>query len=535
MPQTAVAEALETHRTSGFKQFARKHWLLLAGAVAVGAFAVECLVLAANWPFTKQSVIDILQERSARSVLIGGFRRTYFPPGCVAENIQFLHRLHKEKVPLITVRRLVITSSWPRMLSLRQRLTLVRIFDMNVTVPPSEPGKPNPVMPLTYSGKSGASIVVDRTIADGAVLTFLPKDPSKKPFRLTIDKLRLDGIGNNEPMFYRTIISTYMPPGKIRSTGVFGTWNPKDPGNTPLHGTYSFDDANLAAFGGISGTLSSKGSFEGTLRHVNVAGTANVPDFKVTDTSHSRQVTTGFQAIVDGTKGDTYLTSATGRFDRTTVEFKGSIAGQEGRPGKVASFDLAETSGRVEDLLDLFISAKLPPMTGSVTFRGHVDIPPGEAQLIERMKLVGDFGVGAGKFTDRGTEGDVWRLSESADKREKGREDPATVLSDLRGHAVAANGVTTLTHLAFTVPGAKAVMHGTYNLVNYSVDLKGTLITTGQPGDATTGVKSLFVKALTPFFKHRHGNKVVPFKITGNYHDPALNLDLTGKKPAAKK
>jgi hypothetical protein len=450
----------------------------------------------------------------------------------VAEGIQFLHRAHKEKAPLITVQKLVMTTSWARLLTLQHRLTLVRIFDMHVTVPPSEPGKPNPIMPLTYSGKGGASIVVDRTVADGAVLDFLSKEPEKKPFRLMIDKLRLDGLGNNEPMFYRTIISTQVPPGKIRSTGVFGTWNPKDPGSTPLHGTYQFENANLAAFGGISGTLFATGKFQGTLKHVNVDGTTDIPNFKVTDTSHTRRLSTQFEAVVDGTKGDTFLSNVTAHFDNTTAYFKGSVAGQEGKSGKFVSLDMSEPSGRLEDLLNLFISAKMPPMTGSVIFRGHIDLPPGPTQFVERMRLQGDFGVAAGKFTDKGTEVDISRLSESADKHAKGQrpENPETVLSDLKGHAVANNGVATLSDLSFTVPGAQATLDGTYNLVNYKIDLHGMLTTTGQPGDATTGFKSFLVKAITPFFKRKHSEKVMPFKITGNYANPAVDLDFGSKK-----
>lgn len=504
---------------------------MLTLLIAAALLATECIVLALNWPFKKQDLVDVLQARSARTVTIDRFYRTYFPPGCVAEGIRFLHKIHKEKAPLITVEKLVMTTNYARMLTLQRRLTLVRVFNMHVTVPPSEPGKPNPIMPLTYSSGS-PSIVVDRTIADGAVLEFLSKEQGKKPFRLTIDKLRLDGIGNNEPMFYRTIISNEMPPGKIRSTGVFGTWNPKDPGSTPVRGTYRFDNANLAAFGGISGTLFSTGKFSGVLRHVNVDGITDVPNFKVTDTSHTRRLSTQFQAVVDGTKGDTFLNGVTAHFDNTTVHLKGSVAGQEGKNGKLVSLDVSETSGRIEDLFDLFISARTPPMTGGVTFGGHVDIPAGPGQLVERMRLQGDFGVAAGKFTDRETQGDITRLSESAEKKPKAKvqENPETVLSDLKGHGASTNGVARLSHVSFTVPGATAILDGTYNLVNYKIDLHGVLTTTGQPGDATTGFKSFLVKALTPFFQRRHSEKVVPFKITGNYQKTDVMLDLGSKK-----
>jgi hypothetical protein len=205
MSQAGVAELrireTKSSKPWGPREFARAHWLALAIAGLVFVAAIYGTVLALNWPFEKHAIIEVLQARSARQVTIATFNKTYFPPGCVAENICFLHRIHKEKEPLITVQRLVMTTSWARILTLQRKLTLARIFNMHVTVPPSEPGKPNPIMPLTYNGRSEASVVIDRTIADGAVLDFLSKEPGKKPFRLTIDKLRLDGIGNNEPMY----------------------------------------------------------------------------------------------------------------------------------------------------------------------------------------------------------------------------------------------------------------------------------------------------------------------------------------------
>src|SRR5579875_181096 len=273
-------------------------WHLWIPSFVIAGLMVYIAVIAMNWPFTQQSLINVLQERSMRTVTIGRFSRTYFPPGCSAEDIQFLHRKHKEKQPLITVRKLVLVTSYSRIFLLRERLLLVRIINMHVIVPPNTPGQPNPVMPLTYS-KSAPSIKIDRIVADGAILDFL-SSAGKKPYRLLIDKLRLDGIGDNLPMPYRTVISSQMPPGKIRSTGVFGTWNPKDPGSTPTQGNYTFENANLAAFGGISGTLFSSGNFKGTLRSIGVQGTANVPDFKVQDTSHQRQVAVAYRATVNG-------------------------------------------------------------------------------------------------------------------------------------------------------------------------------------------------------------------------------------------
>jgi hypothetical protein len=508
----------------------RLGWARWIAAAIASLVTIYLAVVAMNWPFTQQAVIDALQERSLRTVTIGHFYRTYFPPGCTAEDIRFLHRKHKEKAPLITVRRLVLVTSYVSILTLQERLSLVRVMDMHVTVPPSEPGKPNPVMPLTYS-KTKAAIKIDRIIADGAILDFLSK-AGNKPYRLIVDKLRLDGVGNNVPMSYKTLISNQMPPGKIRSSGVFGTWNPKDPGSTPLHGSYTFENANLAAFGGVSGTLFSSGSFKGTLGDISVLGRASVPDFKVHDTSHQRPLAVEYQVTVDGTKGDTKLNEVSARFDHTTAEFKGSVANGGETDGKTASIDMWTTSGRIEDVLRLFISDKTAPISGAFTFAGHVDIPPGPEPFLRRLKMSGDFGVMAGKFANSQTEGDLTRLSDSSQKRrENSDEQPSSnVLSDLKGHGSAVNGTATLSNLAFTIPGAKAWMHGTYGLIDYKVDLHGTLLTTGDPSHATTGFKSLMVKVITPFLKKKHAAKVVPFKITGSYSNVNVSLDVLGGK-----
>ncbi len=83
------------------------------------------------------------------------------------------------------------------------------------------------------------------------------------------------------------------------------------------------------------------------------------------------------------------------------------------------------------------------------------------------------------------------------------------MLSDLKGHGSVVNGIATLTNISFSMPGAKARMHGTYGLIDYKVDLDGTLLTTGNPSDATTGFKAFMVKVITPLFKKKHSAKLV--------------------------
>lgn len=535
MSPTEAVELSKNERTTGHGHRVLRRWLIIASIAFVSLVSAYVIFLAVDWPFTEDAIVGVLQERFARSVTVDRFQRTYFPPGCIVEGIKFLHRKHKEKSPLITVRKLVIEGSYSGMLRVRKRIPFVRVVGLHVTVPPKLPnGEPNPVMPLTHGRPdSVSSVIVGTAIADEAILDFLPNPPGKKTFRLVIDKLRLDNIGNDKPISYRVRFSNTTPPGLIESSGVFGPWKPDNPGSTLAQGSYQYRDANLAVFSGISGTLSSTGTFKGTLARLNAIGTAEVPSFQVKDTSHIRRLTARFTAAVNATNGDTELDQVVAHFDRTTVMVQGAVASRNGESGKTASLDMFMQDGRIEDVLDLFISARQSPMTGSVGLRAHVFLPPSPDPFVQRLQMTGDFGVGSARFTNRETEQSISRLSESAEKKKAPPENPETVLSNLKGHGVLNGGTAKLSNLSFDVPGAAASMQGTYDLVNYQIDLRGILRTNGKPADATTGFKSFLLKALNPFFKKQGKAKLVPIKITGRYGHTNIGLDLRPGNRAA--
>lgn len=521
---------------SGVEAFTRRKarfglWTWVALAL-IGVVLFYTVVLWLNWPFTKQALTDTLQERSLRTVTIDRFRDTYFPPGCVAEGVRFLHVRNKNRPPLLSIGKLVIEDSYPGLLLFRHRLTVVRVVGLHLVVPAAEPaGEPSPMMPLTYS-KSSKSLPIDTIFADGAILEFQSHSPGKQPFRMNVSRLALHNVGSDTPITYDVTLNNSDLPGEIRSTGAWGPWKPKQPGMTPLHGKYVYRNANLAAFPAISGALNSNGKFSGNLSRVFARGTAEITDFQVKDTSHRRRVRARYEAIIDATNGNVVLNRVVTEFDRTSLVFDGSIAGEKPKPGKVVSLDVSSSGARIEDLIDLFISSSRSPMTGDIRLHGHIVLPPGAAPLLERVSIEGAFGVEASKFTDRQMERELARLSVSAIEgdKEEDRENPQTVLSNVDGQVDATDGVARLSHVSFTVPGAKALLSGTFSLTNYNSNLSGLLITKGDVSDATTGIKSFLVKALTPFFRKRHHTKVVPFKISGPYGKTSIKLN-PGSKP----
>lgn len=506
-------------------------WLWVA-TILGAAILFYGIVLALNWPFEKQALIDILQKRSLRQVTIEGYRNTYFPPGCVAEGIRFLRIKHKGKPPLITIRKLVLQDNYPNLLTFQKRLSTVKVIGLYVTVPSNEPdGEPSPMMPLTYS-KSRSSMVIDTVLANDAVLDLLSGSPGKPAVRIVVNRLALRNIGSNTPVAYTVTLRNSEPTGQIRSTGSWGPWNPNQPGSTPVRGNYVYEHGDLSVFGEISGAFKSKGEFKGALGHITVNGTANVTDFQVKDTSHKRQLGTQFQAVVDGTNGDVFLNHVAAEFNSTALLFTGSISSQQGENGKAASLNVYSERARIEDLVDLFISGPVSPISGDISLSGHIGLPPGSDPFLKRLQVVGDFGVSGSKFTNRQTEREIARLSVSATKgdKEEDKENPPTVLSKLTGHVDAKEGIAHLSQISFQVPGAHAFLQGTFNLIDRYSDLTGVLVTKGDVADATNGFKSFLVKAITPFFKKERKAKIVPFKITGPYGKTAISLNLGSKK-----
>jgi hypothetical protein len=375
-------------------------------------------------------------------------------------------------------------------------------------------------------------MVIGTMFADGAVLDMLSSTPGKPALRIVVNKFSLQNIGSDTPVNYNVVLRNSEPPGTIRSAGTWGPWNPKQPGTTPVHGRYVYENANLGTFAAISGTLNSKGRFSGTLSHIVVHGTADVADFKVKDTSHKRLLNTQFRVVVDGTDGDVYLNQLTAEFDRTVLVFKGSISGESSPNGKAISLDMFSKRARIEDLLDLFISANLAPMTGDITLDGHIAVPAGSSPFLDRLKVEGGFGAEGSKFTNRQTERELARLSVRAVKGDKDedKENPQTVLSNLTGEVNAENGTAHLSQISFSVPGAHATLNGTFGLIDHRADFRGVLMTTGEVSDATTGFKSFLVKVISPFFKKKQHVKTVPFKITGPYGHTNVSLNLGSKK-----
>jgi hypothetical protein len=484
-------------------------WPWIVGVCVLAALTICIVILGAHWPFSRDAITRALQHATSRPVRIGGFRTTWFPPGCIAENVRVVHNNNPEATPLITIDRLVIQGSLTGMFTSPKRLQQVKVVGMRIAIPPKGSKDGTAKFALDSGGKP---LEIVKIVADGSVLEFLPAKKGDEPFRLRIDALTLLGVGSGKPWQYRATLTNSKPPGVIRASGEFGPWHPEHPEEIPASGEYTYNDVDLGVFHGISGTLQAKGKFAGPLGRIATEGDVEIPNFHVDHSGSVVPMRVTYRAMVNGTNGETTLDSVETRFFRTRLIARGSVA--DG-----ARLNLAVPSGRIEDILRLFVAEKQSPLSGAVRLDAQFVWPPGPRKFLEKIRMNVGFGIDDARFRSETTQ-------ETIDNLSHGKEDPRTALSDLRGGVVFRDGVAMFRNVSFAVAGATADIRGRYGLIDHRVELHGVLRTTGKLSDTTSGFKAFVLKAITPFFKKKENVKVVPFKITGTFQDAKASLDF---------
>jgi hypothetical protein len=327
-------------------------------------------------------------------------------------------------------------------------------------------------------------------------------------------------------MPFQATLTNGVPPGEIVTAGKFGPWNAKKPGATPLEGTFTFDKADLGVFNGIAGTLSSRGSFGGALNYIDVNGETDTPDFVIKVGGHPFPLHTKYHTIVDGTNGDTVLERIDGQFLESALIARGSVLdGPPGEKGRTVTLDITMTKARIEDVMRMAVNTPKPPMTGALQLTTKFLLPPGETDVVDRLKLNGRFSITAAKFTNYDVQGKIVELSH----RGRGRKEDQRkeqVASNFTGRFILGNGRLELPEVSFGVPGAQVKLAGGYGLKAETLAFKGDLLMDAKVSETVSGVKSLLLKLADPFFRRKGGGSSIPIKIEGTRNDPQFGLDM---------
>src|SRR6185437_7913636 len=112
------------------------------------------------------------------------------------------------------------------------------------------------------------------------------------------------------------------------------------------------------------------------LDHINVHGTTKTPNFSLDTANHPVPLETKFQAVVDGTSGDTYLQPVEAKLAESSFTVRGAVISIKGKGHRV-ELDADIQAGRIQDFLSLAVKTQPPVLTGIVQTKTKIIIEPG--------------------------------------------------------------------------------------------------------------------------------------------------------------
>ncbi|HEY3458757.1 MAG TPA: AsmA-like C-terminal region-containing protein [Bryobacteraceae bacterium] len=358
------------------------------------------------------------------------------------------------------------------------------------------------------------------------MLEIAPRHEGAQTMRFDFHELALSNLAANKPVHFRTLARIPTPSADLQTYGTFGPLKRGDVAATALSGSFQLRQGDLSSYKMIGGIFTAAGRFKGTLGRVELAGTTQIPNFEVTSARHPLALSAEYETIVNGTSGDVTIASAAVHFLDSTLSAQGSISG---RHGKTVSLDVDTRAGRVQDLLRLFVSSDKPPLKGVINFHAHVVLPPIHERFLKKVRLDGEFDITGGEFVKPGSQRKVDELSARASGKKaliKTMGGPPRVSSEWKATVRLRDAVARMSNATFAVPGAVSRGSGTYDLPRQAINLAGHLVMDASLSKAASGVKSLLLIPLDPFFKKRGAGAVVPVRVMGTYSHPRFKASL---------
>ena len=441
------------------------------------------------------------------------------------------------------------------------RISMVSLRGLVVDLPPKshfasdDETKPGDSSKKEAVKKALLHFQLDSVDCTDTVLRIETSKPGKLPLVFDISSLKLTNLRPEGTMDFAADLINAKPKGVIQTSGTFGPWSVEDPGQSDIQGQYTFNNANLGNFKGIGGTLHSVGRYKGTLRELAVDGTADVPDFELSDIGTPMPLHTVFNARVDATNGDTWLQPVYAQLGQSHFTVEGKIVRVPVSEAEVESaqnpssnpridpptkghdiaLQVTIPQGRMEDFMRLVSKSGTPLLTGVLNLKSSLDIPPGKQTVHLRIKLKGNFVLDNAEFTNAKVQDRVDELSLrgrglTKEAKTKDKSDLAPVQSTMQSNFTMANGVVTLPNLVYQVPGANIDLNGTYTLNGGALNFAGNAKMQASISKMIGGWKGVLATPLDPFFKKNGAGTEVGVHVDGTRDDPHFGIDLHGDK-----
>jgi len=512
---------------------------VLALVIATGVFFWAKHNVPNLEPLARKRIIEAIDDRFDADAQLQSLNVTLYPhPKVVGYGLSIRHKNWTDPQPLIYIRQFTAQTDYDTMINKRNHVDLVWLEGLEIRIP--RRGGASLVKTGEEQGhevdagtpgqdRTQLKFLIEKIIANGAVLEIEPKIEGKDPLRFDIEKLLLRNVGPGQPMAFNAELTNAKPPGLIASQGTFGPWQRDDPRATAVSGAYNFQNADLGVFKGISGTLSSTGQYRGVLQQINVDGATDTPNFALKRGGEPVHLKTTFHSVVNGTDGDTILDPVDAHFLASEFICRGGVLHQGAGHGKTVDLYAVAPHARIEDILRLVMGGGRPVLTGDVDFKSKILIPPGHEDVLEKLRLDGRFKLDHGEFTSPKVEERLLTLSDRArgvSKKEEQEEPPQTVASDFDGVFKLNGAVTSFSRLQFSVPGAAIQLKGTYNMRTQAIDMDGKFRMQATLSQTQSGVKHWLLKPFDRLFEKNGAGFEVPVTIKGTRSQPEIGSEI---------
>jgi hypothetical protein len=527
----------------------KRKWLIriaVATMLGIVALFVTASILARRFePYIREQTIEYLRKRFDSDVELTALR-VHLPEtsllrllltkgrGALAhvegEGISLRYKGRRDVPPMFAMKKFRFEVDLGKLFDTPKTVQSVLLEGMEISIPPKgeRPELSAGSSPEKTAGSQTWVLIKDVTIRDARLL-ILPKDRTKVPVEFFIHDLRLNSAGMGVAMRYKAALTNPRPPGAIHAAGSFGPWNAEEPGDTPLSGDYTFEKADLGVFTGIAGILNSTGHFDGTLDSIHAKGEASVPDFRLKMAGNPVPLVTQFEALIDGTNGNTMLQPVRAMLGTTKFTTSGGVIKHESDLQRTISLDVSMPQGDLRDLLRLAVKGT-PFMEGQIFLKTKIDIPPLVGKVREKLKLDGRFEVQHGKFLRFATQDKIDSLSRRG-QGQPNSEEIDEVVSGMKGTFKLENEVIRFRSLSFSVSGAKVALKGNYDLQRDALDFHGTLKLQAKVSQTMTGWKRWALKPVDPFFVKGGAGTFLRIKVTGTSKAAKFGSDRGNKGP----
>jgi hypothetical protein len=478
-------------------------------------------------PRLRDWVTATLSQSLDSEVELGAVRLDWVPLRLHADNLTVRHHARRDVPPLLVVESFSVdlrpTDLWS------STIEHVRVDGLEINIPPKDPatGKrplPSPEMNGAESDSS-TGVVVKRLTATNARMAIIPREAGKNPKVWDILELDMKNLRAGEQATFTAALINPIPYGKIDATGQFGPWHSEEPAETPIAGDYTFA-ADLGTIEGLEGDLSALGKMEGTIEQISTTGQTRTEKFRLTELNgDALPLTTAYEALVDGTKGDVELNRVDVLLGRSEFVAQGVIEGTKGVKGKRIVLNVRSSGANLGELLRFVSKGAEPPAYGRLIIDTAFDLPQGKEPILSRLQLDGSVRADRVTFTNDAVQDKIDTLSRKAQGRPVDTSIDE-VASSMATRFALRNGVFTYQGLSFRVQGATVRLAGTHSLRSKSLNLAGEVLLKATVSQTMTGYKSWLLKPFDPLFKKNGAGTRLVIRVEGTQDQPRVGLEI---------